>query len=120
MSSQEKDEVMRLFADGFVQVLISTTVVEVGVDIPNASVMIVLDAHVYGLAQLHQLRGRVGRGAAKSYCVLVYPDAADETERLDILTRSTDGFAIAEDDLRIRGPGEFAGTAQSGGNDLRF
>ncbi|HEY1975317.1 MAG TPA: ATP-dependent DNA helicase RecG [Candidatus Baltobacteraceae bacterium] len=120
LSSREKDDVMQRFVRGELDVLVSTTVIEVGVDVPNASVMVVRDAQHYGLAQLHQLRGRVGRGAAKSYCLLVYPDSAEETERLEILTRSTDGFAIAEDDLRIRGPGEFAGTAQSGGNELRF
>jgi ATP-dependent DNA helicase RecG len=120
LSAREKDDVMGRFVRGELDVLVSTTVIEVGVDVANASVMVVRDAQHYGLAQLHQLRGRVGRGAAKSYCVLVYPDGADETERLEILTRSTDGFAIAEDDLRIRGPGEFAGTAQSGANDLRF
>ncbi|HZZ00270.1 MAG TPA: ATP-dependent DNA helicase RecG [Candidatus Baltobacteraceae bacterium] len=120
LSGREKEDAMQRFVRGELDVLVSTTVIEVGVDVSNASVMVVRDAQHYGLAQLHQLRGRVGRGAAKSYCFLVYPDAADETERLDILTRSTDGFAIAEDDLRIRGPGEFAGTAQSGGNELRF
>jgi ATP-dependent DNA helicase RecG len=120
LSGRDKEDVMQRFVRGELDVLVATTVIEVGVDVPNASVMVVRDAQHYGLAQLHQLRGRVGRGAAKSYCVLVYPDTADETERLEILTRSTDGFAIAEDDLRIRGPGEFAGTAQSGGNELRF
>ena len=116
---REKDAVMAAFSHGEVDVLVSTTVVEVGVDVPNANVMVVLDAQRYGLAQLHQLRGRVGRGAAKSFCVLVYPDEAGETERLGILTESTDGFLIAEEDLRIRGPGEFAGTAQSGADGLR-
>ncbi len=118
LSAREKDEVMGRFARGEIDVLLATTVVEVGVDVPNASVMVVLDAHRYGLAQLHQLRGRVGRGAAKSYCVLVYPDDAGASERLAILTESTDGFRIAEEDLRIRGAGEFAGTAQSGAADL--
>ncbi len=82
--------------------------------------MVVLDAHRYGLAQLHQLRGRVGRGAAKSYCILVYPDDAGDRERLEILTGTTDGFAIADEDLRLRGPGHLAGTVQSGAADLRF
>jgi ATP-dependent DNA helicase RecG len=112
---REKDDVMGRFVRGELDVLVATTVVEVGVDVPNASVMLVLDAQRYGLAQLHQLRGRVGRGAAKSTCILVYPDDAAETERLEILTRSNDGFYIAEEDLRLRGPGEFAGMAQSGG-----
>jgi ATP-dependent DNA helicase RecG len=118
LSSREKDEVMGRFTRGEIDILLATTVVEVGVDVANASVMVVLDAHRYGLAQLHQLRGRVGRGAAKSFCLLVYPDDAGETERLWILTDSTDGFAIAEADLRIRGAGEFAGTVQSGAADL--
>ncbi len=118
LNAREKDEVMGRFARGEIDVLLATTVVEVGVDVPNASVMVVLDAHRYGLAQLHQLRGRVGRGAAKSFCVLVYPDDTRETERLAILTESTDGFRIAEEDLRIRGAGEFAGTVQAGAADL--
>jgi len=118
LSSREKDEVMGRFTRGEIDILLATTVVEVGVDVANASVMVVLDAHRYGLAQLHQLRGRVGRGAAKSFCLLVYPDDAGVTERLSILTDSTDGFAIAEADLRIRGAGEFAGTVQSGAADL--
>ncbi len=120
MVPREKDEVMERFSRGEIDVLLATTVVEVGVDVPNASVMVILDAQRYGLAQLHQLRGRVGRGAAKSFCVLVYPDDAAESERLGILTESTDGFEIAEEDLRLRGPGEFAGTAQSGAADLRL
>jgi ATP-dependent DNA helicase RecG len=111
---REKDETMKRFARGEIDVLVATTVVEVGVDVPNASVMVVLDAHRYGLAQLHQLRGRVGRGAAKSYCLLVAPDDNTEAERLMILTESNDGFRIAEEDLRLRGPGQFAGTAQAG------
>ena len=118
MNPKEKDDVMGRFGRGEIDVLVATTVVEVGVDVPNASVMVILDAQRYGLAQLHQLRGRVGRGAAKSFCVLVYPDDKTETERLGILTRSTDGFEIAEEDLRLRGAGEFAGTAQAGAADL--
>ena len=105
---------MQRFARNELQVLVTTTVVEVGVDVPNASVMIVLDAQRYGLSQLHQLRGRVGRGTAQSYCLLIAPDEAGEVRRMDVLTKSNDGFAIAEEDLRLRGPGEFAGTAQSG------
>ncbi|HTU70647.1 MAG TPA: ATP-dependent DNA helicase RecG [Candidatus Baltobacteraceae bacterium] len=118
LTSREKDEVMGRFVRGEIDILLATTVVEVGVDVPNASVMVVLDAHRYGLAQLHQLRGRIGRGVAKSFCVLVYPDETGESERLGILTESTDGFAIAEADLRLRGAGEFAGTVQSGAADL--
>ncbi len=112
---REKDAVMGAFARGEADVLLATTVVEVGVDVPNASVMVVLDADRYGLAQLHQLRGRVGRGVARSYCVLIAPDAKPDLERLDIMTHTTDGFEIAEADLRLRGEGEFAGTAQAGG-----
>ena len=115
MPAREKDAVMKRFGRGDADVLLATTVVEVGVDVPNASVMVILDAHRYGLAQLHQLRGRVGRGAARSYCLLLAPDDRGDVERLDILARTTDGFAIAEEDLRLRGEGDFAGTAQAGG-----
>ena len=111
---------MGRFVRGELDVLVATTVVEVGVDVGNASAMIVLDAHRYGLAQLHQLRGRVGRGTARSFCILVYPDEAVERERLEILTASTDGFAIADEDLRLRGPGQLSGTVQSGAADLRL
>jgi ATP-dependent DNA helicase RecG len=114
MTGREKDRVMTDFTHGRTQVLIATTVVEVGVDVPNASVMVILDAHRYGLAQLHQLRGRVGRGVARSFCILVAPDDAADVERLQILAETTDGFAIAEEDLRLRREGEFAGTAQAG------
>ena len=115
LPSREKDAVMTRFGRHEADVLLATTVVEVGVDVPNASVMTILDAHRYGLAQLHQLRGRVGRGAARSYCLLVAPDERGEVERLEILAGTTDGFEIAEADLRLRGEGEFAGTAQAGG-----
>jgi ATP-dependent DNA helicase RecG len=117
MTPREKDAVMDRFKRGETDVLVSTTVVEVGVDVPNASVMVVLDAHRYGLAQLHQLRGRVGRGVAESYCILVPPDDAAEVERLHVLEETTDGFEIAEADLRLRKAGELAGTAQAGGAD---
>ena len=117
MPAKEKDAVMDGFKHGEVDVLVATTVVEVGVDVPNASVMVILDANRYGLAQLHQLRGRVGRGAAQSYCVLVAPDDAVESARLDVLAETTDGFAIAEADLQLRRSGELAGTAQAGGGD---
>jgi ATP-dependent DNA helicase RecG len=120
LSAREKDEIMGRFVRGELDVLVSTTVVEVGVDVPNATAMVVLDAQRYGLAQLHQLRGRVGRDAAKSYCILVYPDDAGERDRLEILTKSTDGFKIADQDLQLRGPGQLAGTAQSGVADLRL
>jgi ATP-dependent DNA helicase RecG len=114
MPPREKDAVMGRFARAESDVLLATTVVEVGVDVPNASVMVILDAHRYGLAQLHQLRGRVGRGVARSYCLLIAPDDRSGVERLEILARTTDGFEIAEEDLRLRGEGEFAGTAQAG------
>jgi len=114
LPAREKDRVMGAFAAGEVDVLVATTVVEVGVDIPNASVMVILDANRYGLAQLHQLRGRVGRGVERSFCLLIAPDDAGEVERLEILAATTDGFRIAEEDLRIRREGEFAGTAQAG------
>jgi ATP-dependent DNA helicase RecG len=114
MVPREKDAVMGRFKRGETDVLTSTTVVEVGVDVANASVMVVLDAQRYGLAQLHQLRGRVGRGVAESFCLLVAPDDAAEVERLHVLEETTDGFAIAEQDLRLRKAGELAGTAQAG------
>jgi ATP-dependent DNA helicase RecG len=121
MSGKQKDEIMRLLGDGFIQVLISTTVVEVGVDVPNASVMVVLDADMYGLAQLHQLRGRVGRGAAKSYCILVASERGPaESARLDILAATNDGFVIAEEDYRLRGSGDVAGTRQHGVPEFRL
>ncbi len=115
MQPREKEAAMTRFARGEADVLLATTVVEVGVDVGNASVMVILDAHRYGLAQLHQLRGRVGRGAALSYCILIAPDEQGDVERLNILAETTDGFAIAEEDLRLRREGEFAGTAQAGG-----
>ena len=119
LASREKEEIMSTFVRGELDVLVSTTVIEVGVDVANATVMVVLDAHRYGLAQLHQLRGRVGRGAASSFCIFVYPDDTD-SERLEILMRSTDGFEIADEDLRLRGPGQLSGTIQSGAADLRL
>ena len=119
MSVAEKDQVMRMFADNFIQVLIATTVVEVGVDVPNAAVMVVLDAQAFGLSQLHQLRGRVGRGAAQSYCILV-TSAADESGGLAVLERTNDGFVVAEEDMKIRGTGDIAGTRQHGVADLRL
>ncbi len=120
LSAREKEEIMGRFVRGELDVLVSTTVVEVGVDVPNATAMVVLDAQRYGLAQLHQLRGRVGRAAEKSYCIFVYPDDAGERERLEILTHSTDGFEIADEDLRLRGPGQLAGTVQSGAAEIRL
>ena len=116
MKSAEKDEVMRRFVRGEIQVLVATTVVEVGVDVPNASIMVVEHAERFGLSQLHQLRGRVGRGAEQSYCVLLASDRQTSVaqQRLGIMEETSDGFRIAEKDLEIRGPGEVMGTRQSG------
>jgi ATP-dependent DNA helicase RecG len=123
LKGEEKDRVMQDFARGAIQIVVATTVVEVGVDVPNASVMIVEHAERFGLSQLHQLRGRVGRGAAKSYCVLMVGDGAEgETarERLRTMEETTDGFKIAEKDLELRGPGAVFGTQQHGLSDLQF
>jgi ATP-dependent DNA helicase RecG len=116
MKPEEKEEVMRRFRNGEFHVLVSTTVIEVGVDVPNATLMIVEHAERFGLSQLHQLRGRVGRGEHKSYCVLVLGHAVSDEwrARCEIMERTTDGFKIAEADLEIRGPGEFLGARQSG------
>jgi ATP-dependent DNA helicase RecG len=121
LDSEEKDETMRRFKAGEIDVLVSTTVIEVGVDVPNATVMVVEHAERFGLSQLHQLRGRIGRGAAKSYCVLMTGGkVSDEAERrLNEMVRTQDGFAIAELDLELRGPGEFFGTRQAGMPGLR-
>jgi len=117
----EKESVMASFKAGDIDVLVSTTVIEVGVDVPNASLMVVVHAERFGLSQLHQLRGRVGRGRRKSRCLLLaYPPISEEGQRrLDAMCATTDGFRIAEEDLEIRGPGEFLGTRQSGLPDLR-
>lgn len=119
MKGKEKNQIMERFAFGEIQVLVSTTVVEVGVNVPNATVMMIENAERFGLAQLHQLRGRVGRGAHQSYCIMVNCSDQDGTqERLDILNRSNDGFYIASEDLKLRGPGDFFGLRQSG--DMEF
>ena len=111
----EKDEQMESFKDGKIKILVSTTVIEVGIDIPNATIMIIEDAQRFGLSQLHQLRGRVGRGAEQSYCILIGKHLDEVSHRrLKILCKSTDGFKIAEEDMKIRGPGEFFGIRQSG------
>lgn len=122
MKDDEKDAVMSEFKSGRMDVLVSTTVIEVGVDVPNATVMVVEHAERFGLSQLHQLRGRVGRGADRSYCLLVarYHRSEEAERRLRIMEKTNDGFAIAEEDLAIRGPGEFTGTRQSGLPDLQM
>lgn len=116
MKSAEKDAEMQKFVSGETQILVATTVIEVGVNVPNASVMVILDAQRFGLAQLHQLRGRVGRGAEQSYCILVtgYELATETRKRIDIMCETNDGFRIAEADLKLRGPGDLEGTQQSG------
>jgi ATP-dependent DNA helicase RecG len=120
----ERREVMRQFKDGELDVLVATTVIEVGVDVPNATIMIVQEADRFGLAQLHQLRGRVGRGAEQSYCLLISRDKVELTDvaqsRLQALVDTTDGFELAERDLELRGEGQLLGTRQSGWSDLRF
>ncbi|WP_294001119.1 helicase-related protein, partial [Sphaerotilus sp.] len=122
MSSADKAAVMAEFTAGRMSVLVATTVIEVGVDVPNASVMVIEHAERFGLAQLHQLRGRVGRGAVASVCVLIYTSPLSQTgrERLKAMAETTDGFEIARRDLEIRGPGEFMGAKQSGDALLKF
>ncbi|TLY34028.1 MAG: DNA helicase RecG, partial [Nitrospirae bacterium] len=121
MKAEQKDRVMADFKAGRIQVLVATTVIEVGIDVSNATVMLIEHADRFGLAQLHQLRGRVGRGTQQSYCFLMGPHrlAEEARRRLEALVKSHDGFVIAEEDLRIRGPGEFFGTRQWGPSDLR-
>jgi ATP-dependent DNA helicase RecG len=121
LSADEKDQIMRDFRAGKHEVLVATTVIEVGVDVPNATVMYLHNAERYGLAQLHQLRGRIGRGSHTSYCVLfVDEDDEDAKARLAIMEETSDGFKIAEEDLKRRGPGDLLGRAQSGQGALRF
>ena len=122
MSAEEKQSIMNAFSSGEVDILVATTVIEVGVDVPHASVMIIEHAERFGLSQLHQLRGRVGRGSKKSFCLLLYAPNLSEVgkERLSVIRSSTDGFEIARQDLRLRGPGEFMGAKQSGAPLLRF
>ena len=121
MKQDAKDKVMHAFSAGQIHILVSTTVVEVGVDVPNASIMVVEHAERFGLSQLHQLRGRVGRGEWESHCILLYqaPWTDDARERLKAMAETSNGFAIAERDLELRGPGDFFGTRQSGLPALR-
>jgi ATP-dependent DNA helicase RecG len=122
MKGEEKAAAMTAFKAGETHLLVATTVIEVGVDVPNAALMVIEHAERYGLAQLHQLRGRVGRGARESTCLLIYGDALSDTgrQRLSIIKQYADGFAIAREDLKLRGPGEFMGARQSGQQILRF
>ena len=120
MKPSEKDEIMKSFKNRELDILVSTTVIEVGVNVPNATLMIIENAERFGLAQLHQLRGRVGRGKHKSYCILIYSSKSEVcSQRMGIMEETTDGFKISEKDLEIRGPGEFFGTRQHGLPELR-
>jgi ATP-dependent DNA helicase RecG len=115
MSGRQKDAVMRRFRDGEADILVSTSVIEVGIDVPNATVMLIEGADRFGLAQLHQFRGRVGRGADQSYCLLLSEEPSEEARRrLELMEETTDGFRLAEADMDMRGPGQFFGTKQSG------
>ncbi len=122
LADEEKDSIMVRFKKGQVDVLVSTTVIEVGIDVPNASLMVIEHANRFGLAQLHQLRGRIGRGRKQSYCVLLTEPgvSAEARERLQIMQETNDGFRIAEKDLELRGPGDFVGTKQSGLPQFHF
>ena len=112
---KEKDEIMQRFKDGEIDILISTTVIEVGVDVPNSNIMVIENAERFGLAQLHQLRGRVGRGEFKSYCILKYQGNSEIIrKRMQVMQDTNDGFIISEKDLELRGSGEFFGTKQHG------
>ena len=122
MKGEDKDFEMTRFVKGETQIMVATTVIEVGVNVPNASIMLIESAERFGLSQLHQLRGRVGRGAEQSYCVLMSSNklSEDAQQRLKTMVRTSDGFEIAEEDLKLRGPGDLMGTQQSGVLDLKL
>ena len=121
MKPKEKDRIMRDFSDGKIQLLIATTVIEVGIDVPNAVVMLIENAERFGLSQLHQLRGRIGRGKYKSSCILISDSrSADTKKRLNVIKNSCDGFQIADEDFKLRGPGDFLGNRQHGLPDMKI
>ena len=121
MSSKEKERVMRQFSSGEIQLLIATTVIEVGIDVPNAVIMVIENAERFGLSQLHQLRGRIGRGEYKSDCILISDSKSVDTKtRLNVIKSTSDGFKIADADLELRGPGDFLGSRQHGLPDMKI
>jgi ATP-dependent DNA helicase RecG len=122
MKPEDKEYEMKRFVEGVTDIMVSTTVIEVGVDVPNATVMVIENAERFGLSQLHQLRGRVGRGADQSYCILMSGNklSNEGRKRLEVMVSTSDGFRIAEEDLKLRGPGDIQGTKQSGLMDFKI
>ena len=122
MRREEKELTMRQFSQGKIDIMVCTTVIEVGIDVPNATIMVIENAERFGMAQLHQLRGRVGRGGAQSYCFLLTGEKVSEeaVKRMKVMCKTNDGFQIAEEDLKLRGPGQFFGTRQWGELDLKI